>query len=102
MLFRSKAKLPVYVVGLIPATDNRPSGNAYAPGDVITMYNGMTVEMLNADAEGRMILAKLIDEVEVSRHFMREEGGLQDRARLRVLETISSLISHISCLMCMA
>ena len=48
--------------------------------------------------EGRMILAKLIDEVEVSRHFMREEGGLQDRARLRVLETISSLISHIGCL----
>jgi leucyl aminopeptidase len=53
----AKAKLPVYVVGLVPATDNRPGGNAYAPGDVITMYNGMTVEMLNADAEGRMILA---------------------------------------------
>ena len=53
----AKAKLPVYVVALVPATDNRPGGNAYAPGDVITMYNGMTVEMLNADAEGRMILA---------------------------------------------
>ena len=53
----AKAKLPVYVIGLVPATDNRPGGNAYVPGDVITMYNGMTVEMLNADAEGRMILA---------------------------------------------
>jgi leucyl aminopeptidase len=52
----AKAKLPVYVIGLVPATDNRPGENAYVPGDVITMYNGLTVEMLNADAEGRMIL----------------------------------------------
>ncbi len=53
----AKAKLPVYVIGLVPATDNRPGMNAYVPGDIITMHNGMTVEMLNADAEGRMILA---------------------------------------------
>lgn len=53
----SKAKLPVHVIGLIPATDNRPSGNAYVPGDIITMYNGLTVEVLNTDAEGRLILA---------------------------------------------
>lgn len=53
----AKAKLPVHVIGLVPATDNRPGENAYVPGDVITMYNGLTVEMLNADAEGRMILA---------------------------------------------
>lgn len=53
----SKAKLPVYVIGLIPATDNRPDGNAYTPGDVITMFDGTTVEVLNTDAEGRMILA---------------------------------------------
>lgn len=53
----AKAKLPVHVIGLIPATDNRPGGNAYAPGDVIKMHNGMTVEVLNTDAEGRMILA---------------------------------------------
>lgn len=53
----AKAKLPVHVIGIVPATDNRPGGNAYAPGDVITMYNGLTVEMVNADAEGRMILA---------------------------------------------
>ena len=50
-------KVPVYVVGLIPATDNRPDGNAYVPGDVIRMFNGSTVEVLNTDAEGRMILA---------------------------------------------
>jgi leucyl aminopeptidase len=53
----SKAKLPLHVVGLIPSTDNRPGLNAYAPGDVITMYNGSTVEVLNTDAEGRLVLA---------------------------------------------
>ena len=53
----AKAKLNVHVVGLVPATDNRPSGNAYAPGDVITMHDGSTVEVLNTDAEGRLILA---------------------------------------------
>ncbi len=50
-------KINKHVIALIPATDNRPSGNAYAPGDVITMYDGTTVEVLNTDAEGRMVLA---------------------------------------------
>jgi len=53
----AKQKLPVHVIGLIPATDNRPGGNAYTPGDVITMHDGQTVEIFNTDAEGRMILA---------------------------------------------
>ena len=53
----ARVKLPLHVIALVPATDNRPGGNAYAPGDVITMMSGLTVEMLNADAEGRMILA---------------------------------------------
>jgi leucyl aminopeptidase len=53
----SKAQIPVHIIGLIPSTDNRPDGNAYAPGDVIHMYDGTTVEVLNTDAEGRMILA---------------------------------------------
>ncbi len=53
----AKAGLPVHLIGLIPATDNRPDGNAYAPGDIVTMYDGTTVEVLNTDAEGRMILA---------------------------------------------
>ncbi len=50
-------QLPVHLVGLIPATDNRPGFNAFAPGDIIHMMDGSTVEMLNSDAEGRMILA---------------------------------------------
>jgi len=50
-------KLPVHLIGLIPSTDNRPSGNAYVAGDIIRMNNGKSVEVLNTDAEGRMILA---------------------------------------------
>jgi len=53
----AKAKLPVYVVGLMPATDNRPGTKAMVPGDILKMHNGMTVEVLNTDAEGRLILA---------------------------------------------
>ena len=53
----AKSKLPLNMIGLVPATDNRPGGNAYVPGDVITMYSGKTVEVLNTDAEGRMLLA---------------------------------------------
>jgi leucyl aminopeptidase len=49
--------LPLHIVALVPATDNRPSGNAYAPGDIVTIMDGTHVEMLNSDAEGRMILA---------------------------------------------
>jgi len=48
---------PVRVIALLPITDNRPDGNAYVPGDVIRMHNGLHVEVLNTDAEGRMILA---------------------------------------------
>ncbi len=50
-------KVPVHVIGLVPSTDNRPDGNAYVPGDVITMFDGTTVEVKNTDAEGRLILA---------------------------------------------
>jgi leucyl aminopeptidase len=50
-------QLPYHVIGLIPSTDNRPGYNAYTPNDVIQMYDGTWVEVLNTDAEGRMILA---------------------------------------------
>lgn len=53
----AKNELPFYIIGLVPATENRPDGNAITPGDVITMYNKKTVEILNTDAEGRVILA---------------------------------------------
>lgn len=53
----AKLQLPLHVIALVPATDNRPGEEAYVPGDVITMYSGTTVEVLNTDAEGRLILA---------------------------------------------
>jgi len=53
----AKLNLPIHIIALIPATDNRPGVNAYAPGDIITMFDGTTVEVLNTDAEGRMVLA---------------------------------------------
>jgi leucyl aminopeptidase len=53
----AKMQLPLHIIALVPATDNRPGEEAYTPGDVIRMYSGSTVEVLNTDAEGRMILA---------------------------------------------
>ena len=50
-------QLKINLVVLIPATDNRPGMDAYTPGDILTMHNGTTVEVLNTDAEGRLILA---------------------------------------------
>ena len=50
-------KLAVNVIGLIPSVENMPSSTSYRPGDIIKMYNGKTVEVLNTDAEGRLILA---------------------------------------------
>ena len=52
----SKAALEINVVGLIPAVENMPSGNATKPGDVIKSMSGITIEILNTDAEGRLIL----------------------------------------------
>ncbi|MBI4696424.1 MAG: leucyl aminopeptidase [Gammaproteobacteria bacterium] len=48
--------LPLNVVGVIPATENLPDGNATKPGDVVTSMSGQTIEILNTDAEGRLIL----------------------------------------------
>ena len=48
--------LPLHVVGIVPATDNMPSGRAYHPGDVVDTYSGLTVEVISTDAEGRMVL----------------------------------------------
>ncbi|MDO8582025.1 MAG: leucyl aminopeptidase [bacterium] len=53
----AKLKLPMHVVGLVPLAENMPSHTAYKPGDVITISDGTTVEILSTDAEGRMVLA---------------------------------------------
>jgi len=53
----AKAKLKMNIVGLVPATENLPSGSAFLPGDILTYSNGVTVEIISTDAEGRLILA---------------------------------------------
>lgn len=52
----AELKLPLNVVGLIPTTENMPGGSAIKPGDVVTSLSGQTIEILNTDAEGRLIL----------------------------------------------
>jgi leucyl aminopeptidase len=57
MLAIADRKPPVAVTAWLPMAENMPSGSSYRPGDVVTMYSGTKVEVLNTDAEGRMILA---------------------------------------------
>jgi leucyl aminopeptidase len=57
-------RLPINVVCVVPATENMPGGNAIKPGDVVTTMSGQTVEILNTDAEGRLILCDALTYVE--------------------------------------
>ncbi len=57
----ARLNLPVHVVGLVPSTDNMPSGSAQCPGDIITTMAGITVEVDNTDAEGRLILCDALE-----------------------------------------
>ena len=53
----SELRLPINVVGIIPSVENMPGGESYRPGDIVKLYSGKTAEILNTDAEGRLILA---------------------------------------------
>jgi leucyl aminopeptidase len=53
----ARLRLPVDIVGIVPAVENMPGGNATRPGDVVRSMSGQTIEILNTDAEGRLILA---------------------------------------------
>lgn len=57
LIYAAEMQLPVNIIAVLPITDNAISENAFLPSDVITAYNGKTIEVLNTDAEGRMILA---------------------------------------------
>jgi leucyl aminopeptidase len=52
----SELKLPINLVGIVPSVENMPGGESYRPGDIIRLYDGKTAEILNTDAEGRLIL----------------------------------------------
>ncbi len=60
----AELKLPLNLVGVIPATENMPDGNASKPGDIVTSMSGQTIEILNTDAEGRLILCDALTYVE--------------------------------------
>ena len=53
----ARLKMPINIVGLVPAVENMPSGSSYRPGDLLKSMSGKTIEVLNTDAEGRVILA---------------------------------------------
>lgn len=53
----AKLKIPLHVVGLVPAAENMPSGQSYRPGDILKAMNGKTIEVIDTDAEGRLVLA---------------------------------------------
>ena len=54
---RHRLDLPVHAIGLIPAAENMPGGDAIKPSDVVTAMNGKTVEIISTDAEGRQVMA---------------------------------------------
>ncbi len=56
ILAACELKLPVNLVGVVPSSENLPDGNANKPGDIVTSMSGQTIEILNTDAEGRLIL----------------------------------------------
>lgn len=60
VVLAAKQKLPIDVIATVPMAENMPSSTAQRPGDVLTQYGGITVEVLNTDAEGRLILADAI------------------------------------------
>ncbi|AUD01166.1 leucyl aminopeptidase family protein [Spirosoma pollinicola] len=53
----AKLKLPIHVIGIVPSTENSTDGSSTKPGDVVTAYSGKTIEIIDTDAEGRVILA---------------------------------------------
>jgi leucyl aminopeptidase len=60
VVLAAKQQLPIDVIATVPMAENMPSSTAQRPGDVLTQYGGITVEVLNTDAEGRLILADAI------------------------------------------
>ncbi len=66
----AELNLPINIVAAMPLVENMPSGSATRPGDIVTAYNGKTIEILNTDAEGRLILADALAYVE--KHYQPE------------------------------
>jgi leucyl aminopeptidase len=85
-------KLKIHLVVLIPATDNRPGMDAYTPGDILTMHNGTTVEVLNTDAEGRLILADALAYSDKYKPEVVIDAATLTGAAVRAIGTHASII----------
>jgi leucyl aminopeptidase len=88
----AQANLNVHIIALIPASDNRPGGNAYAPGDIITMFDGTTVEVLNTDAEGRLLLADALSYAKKYDPALVMDAATLTGAAVRAIGTFASAI----------
>ena len=60
----AELNLPLNIIGVLAGCENLPDGNAYRPGDILTTMNGLTIEVLNTDAEGRLVLCDALTYVE--------------------------------------
>jgi leucyl aminopeptidase len=91
----AELKLPVDLVAVVPSTENMPSGTAIKPGDVITQYNGKTVEVNNTDAEGRLILADaLAYAVELGAERIVDLATLTGAVLIALGSTYAAVISN--------
>jgi leucyl aminopeptidase len=91
----AELELPVDVIAVIPSTENMPSGTATKPGDIITQYNGKTVEVNNTDAEGRLILADaLAYAVELGAERIVDLATLTGAVLIALGSTYAALISN--------
>ncbi len=87
--------LAVDLVAVVPATENMPSGTAIKPGDVITQYSGKTVEVINTDAEGRLILADaLAYAVELGAERIVDLATLTGAVLMALGSTYAAVISN--------
>ncbi|HEU5253346.1 MAG TPA: leucyl aminopeptidase [Solirubrobacterales bacterium] len=87
--------LPLDLVALVPTTENMPSGTAIKPGDIITQYNGKTVEVNNTDAEGRLILADaLAYAVELGAERLVDIATLTGAVTIALGSTYAGLIAN--------
>ena len=91
----AELELPVNLIAVIPSTENMPSGTAIKPGDIITQYNGKTVEVNNTDAEGRLILADaLAYAVQLGAERVIDVATLTGAVLIALGSTYAALISN--------
>jgi leucyl aminopeptidase len=91
----AELKLPLNLIAVVPSTENMPSGTAIKPGDIITQYNGKTVEVNNTDAEGRLILADaLAYAVELGAERIVDMATLTGAVLMALGSTYAAVISN--------